>query len=466
MPNIFVATAIKKRSAMKQKTLYLETLEALQEDHLRLSHASSLNHHVGVLNFILGTLNAQKLFKELRAQLREKIVLDADRDVDYAFWAHPDCWMRITTPGDPLVRTIESASELPVNKDTREVLTTLANVPTEQLEASLQDVLDELRQVLSDIACLLQEGYDEENYTHLYEEWHRRYAASPDHQDALDTFRTWQQNYVGELDRNAYGEYFVEAFQKLMESGFLGEVTCIGGESCYARYCRESLFKLLQGDDRRLHYYAKFRRMMELDAATLHPIPKYVGKYIYLHRTTLDETQISAFFRSVCMCEQMDEALLVQPSASIGSESLHMCKRRATSAMLAVLEGCRDNLARGYDYNKVALAFQQMLGQTPTSLPLALQPLCTKLWDDYLLQRRRCAPEGEGGYIRATFLNIIGYWKSKGMFGNRTNAEVASLFYAHYTPADVHNVKVAITGTESLASFRPLLDYAFGFIIG
>ena len=132
----------------------------------------------------------------------------------------------------------------------------------------------------------------------------------------------------------------------------------------------------------------------------------------------------------------------------------------ATEAMTKVLEGCRGSLARGYDYNKVELAFRLMLGQTPTALPLRLQPLCTDLWEDFLLRRVRCTTEEEGGYIRATFLNIVGYWKSRGMFGRMTNEAVAMLFYPQKDSSNTKQVERGITNNERLAHFKPLLDFA------
>ena len=242
-----------------------EYTEILNELKRKIAELVSREPSAGRLYYLMGIeADLEEMTGKLRADVLEKvsrdIVLDADEGIDYTAQSES---LRTFLP---VVLKGQNAEEQKVCKN-------------------VDEKIDELGSVLSQIAANLVRRHSHEEFARLYENEKRRYLNSGTAGRARQTFEDWRvYQCYGEPTLEDIEDYRLEKMLNMFDKGALASMS--KHVKHIKRFPNEVDFDQLDEEpERKKHFYKNYtalRRMTDWENGYLVALPDRIGQYFYV----------------------------------------------------------------------------------------------------------------------------------------------------------------------------------------
>ena len=242
-----------------------EYTEILNELKRKIAELVSREPSAGRLYYLMGIeADLEEMTGKLRADVLEKvsrdIVLDADEGIDYTAQSES---LRTFLP---VVLKGQNAEEQKVCKN-------------------VDEKIDELGSVLSQIAANLVRRHTHDEFARLYDNEKRRYLNSGTAGRARQTFEDWRvYQCFGEPTLEDIEDYRLEKMLNMFDKGALASMS--KHVKHIKRFSNEVDFDQLDEEpERKKHFYKSYtalRRMTDWQDGYLVALPDRIGQYFYV----------------------------------------------------------------------------------------------------------------------------------------------------------------------------------------
>lgn len=336
LPTLFyIFVMAEDKSYTDNKTKYLKELEMLKKEYESCYGDCIGDRNLHKLSLLMAMFQGYEKFKKIAQDLKTRLIMDIDKDVDYMEWSNLAHWTKETSNSvqysSPL--TYESLGIEKLNfpdkladlmapsqedaiymesqnvlvgrvykertkfKETIGILINNSVFNDKDLDIAIGNALEKLRKVLSEIPKAIKEKHDNQMYESLYKGQNMVYSKEIG-KAALQSYQDWKSEYLDgdEITEDSFRKHAEETLIRLLESGVMDIIKVNLTKEKEAQYKKEILFRKQKASERPRYYelYARFREIYELKNNKYCVKKEKAGDLIF--RMRKDKQKLNSYF--------------------------------------------------------------------------------------------------------------------------------------------------------------------------
>ncbi len=315
------------------KTEYLSILEQLKEAYMACFNEFEGDKTVRKLSLLIALFEGGEYFETVNTGLKDKLVIDIDRDVDYLAWGNPAMWTAFKKKAEPdsasqknktLARERDEAfanrltdmlpprplndpkrtegltyTELEKFKDTINNLINPHVFSDQMMDFAIDAALKKLCKALCSIRNTIGERHTIEKYEKLYKSVRNHYITNGTGPKVANEYEEWKASSIDEeISEIAYVEHAKATVVDLLKSGVIDHIIGAGfTKQQKAEYCQEIDFDdyNFPPDKNPAVPYSRFRSIYRYSDGKYQVDPQKAGRLMFNLRKKTD--LLEAFFR-------------------------------------------------------------------------------------------------------------------------------------------------------------------------
>nr|WP_297659968.1 hypothetical protein [uncultured Prevotella sp.] len=321
----------------EEKTKYLRNLEMLMQTYKTCYGDCVGDRTINKLSLLIVMFESGEMFEQIAKNLKENLIIDIDRDVDYIKWGKPETWMENKSKNAQTANTLTYES-LKIEKDSvfvnnmtdilpptpqtttdekkdkknlvgltyaerdkfRDTINNLINKNVfndQMLDYAIDTAMRKLCAALQKIQKIIESKQDNSLYENLYnsQSFYYRNAIGT---KVKEEHENWRGKYLDdEITEESLNEHLEQALVELLKSGVFDEIEANATKEQKSKYKEEIDFEDYDFPRKMKPYdlYTRYRTIYDLKGKTYLVNKVKAGKLLFKIRKDIDK--LEAYFK-------------------------------------------------------------------------------------------------------------------------------------------------------------------------